>query len=433
MRAHLRALLLAKVIVGSLMAQSQPDFSAAAAGLAEFASVCQVSGERLWGVSLCGRLLLVDGRNRAVLATAPDPDRRFEKRDGYYAGRLPEDILIANTSVRWGGEPWAMVMLPLPPDYFQRLRLLAHESFHRVQPALGLNVSDTASAHLETESGRLWLRLELRALAEALRTEGVAGRNATKDALLFRAARQRLHAGAEKLESALEIQEGLAEYTGTVVALGVSGESIRRVARSVEDAEDQRAFARSFAYATGPALGLLLDRFAGSWRKSVTKDTNLAARLAQALGNPPVSGDVVKAAELRAQGYGFRALSADERARALRTRTVLTAYRQRFVDGPVLEFPKTEELNRSFNPNNLVPLGESGTIYPTGTFTSRWGKLELDSVGALLSPDNQSLRVTAPSDLQARPLRGPGWRLELAPGWTIRAAAKPGSFVLAPE
>ena len=74
-----------------------------------------------------------------------------------------------------------------------------------------------------------------------------------------------------------------------------------------------------------------------------------------------------------------------------------------------------------------------GTVYPTGTFISRWGKLQVDDVGALLAPDNQSLRVVAPADVQIRPVSGPGWRLDLAPGWTIRAAAKPGNFVLAPE
>jgi hypothetical protein len=336
----------------------------------------QWTGERLWGVSLCGRLLLVDGRSRTTLATQQDPDGKFENKEGIFLGKLPADLLIADTSVHWGGEEWAMVSLPLPTDQFQRIRLLAHESFHRVQPALGLRASDAVSAHLDSESGRLWLRLELRALAEALRTEGAISRKAAKDALLFRAARQRLNPGSERLEAALEVQEGLAEYTGTVVALGKSGESPARVARAVEDFEDHRAFARSFAYATGPALGLLLDRFGGSWRKSMRIDTNLASLLGKALSFR-AGVDVVKEAESRARRYGFQAVSEDEHSRAARTQALLASYRTRFLDGPILEFPKTEELRRSFNPNNLVPLGESGTVYPTGTFVSRWERFKL--------------------------------------------------------
>src|SRR5437899_3307870 len=170
-----------------------------------------------------------------------------------------------------------MVSLPLPIDEFLRIRLLAHESFHRVQPALGLRASDAASGHLDSESGRLWLRLELRALSQALRLDGDAARSATKDALLFRTTRQHLNAGADVRESALEIQEGLAEYTGTVIALARSGEALTRVARAVETFEDRPAFSRSFAYATGPALGLLLDRYAVGWRKKLKQDSNLAS------------------------------------------------------------------------------------------------------------------------------------------------------------
>jgi hypothetical protein len=367
------------------------------------------------------------------LATIPDPDRGFEERDGLFVGTLPTDLQVSNTSVQWGNEEWAMVSLPLPTDEFVRLRLLFHESFHRLQPALGLRASDAASAHLETESGRLWLRLELRALSQALRLDGEGARVATKDALLFRAVRQRLNVGAESRESALEIQEGLAEYTGTVITLERSGETLARVARATENFEDQPAFARSFAYATGPALGLLLDRYAGvSWRKNLKRDSNLALLLGQALGFHD-GEDLMSNAVSRANTYGYRAVAADEHSRAVRTQALLAGFRARFVEGPVLEFPKTVELRRTFNPNNLVPLGEIGTVYPTGTFVSRWGKLQIDDVGGLLSPDNQSLRVSAPTDPQARPLVGPGWRLELAPGWTIRPGPVKGNFVVSPE
>ena len=51
-------------------------------------------------------------------------------------------------------DEWAMVLLPLPDDEFSRVRLLAHESFHRVQAGLNLNASDAANGHLDTEAGR---------------------------------------------------------------------------------------------------------------------------------------------------------------------------------------------------------------------------------------------------------------------------------------
>jgi hypothetical protein len=111
----------------------------------------------------------------------------------------------------------------------------------------------------------------------------------------------------------------------------------------------------------------------------------------------------------------------------------MAGYRARFLNGPVLEFPRDEELRRSFNPNNLVPLDDKGTVYPTGTFAAIWGRLEINEVGGLLAPDNQALRVTAPAEPSVHPLTGPGWKLELAPGWTVRPAGKAGDFIVARE
>ena len=98
-----------------------------------------------------------------------------------------------------------------------------------------------------------------------------------------------------------------------------------------------------------------------------------------------------------------------------------------FVEGPTLNFPKVANLHRTFNPYLLVPFGTQGTYYPNGTFSADWGKLQVESVGAILSSDNRLVRVVAPAD--ARALKGPGWTLELEPGWAVRPmAGRNGSF-----
>jgi len=79
-----------------------------------------------------------------------------------------------------------------------------------------------------------------------------------------------------------------------------------------------------------------------------------------------------------------------------------------------------------------VPFPPHGTYYPNGTFAADWGKLQLDSGGAVLAPDNLSMKVAAPADPAARPLRGDGWTLVLSPGWTIRPGTRPGSLTLVP-
>ena len=345
-------------------------------------------------------------------------------------GVFPERFTPSNTSIQWGGQEWATVMRPLPQDPYQRIALLAHESFHRIQSSAGLGGSDTANPHMDTEAGRLWLRLELRALARALRTAGPAGRQSAADAMLFRLYRHRLCAGSDAMEAAMEKQEGLAEYTGVFVAMRATGEDISREARIVESFEDSNAFARSYGYATGPALGLLLDRYAAGWRERATGNA-LDSMLTAAL-HIKEAKELADEAQRRASLYGYSAVAAAEHEREERHKALLAELSSKFLDGPVLIFPTVPDMRRNFNPGNLVPFPPHGTYYPTGTFTAQWGKLQVDSDGALVAPDNRSLRVPAPLDPDGRPVRGAGWVLQIEAGWTIRPSGGPGTFAVVP-
>jgi len=419
------------IVAGRLAAaEVSAETRIAAQGLDEFSRVCEHDGILLWHKSLCGLMVLVDSSTRAAIANRPDPDNRFRKSGDIFVGEFPEQFTPSNTAIQWKGQEWATVILPLPVDPFRRLALLAHESFHRIQPGLRLGASDAPNAHLDTEAGRVWLRLELRALTRALRSEGTAGRQGAADAMLFRIYRHRLFPGSEVMEAALEKQEGLAEYTGVFIALRETGESIGREARIVEAFEDSDAFARSFAYATGPALGLLLDRYAAGWRERAAA-TSLDSMLASVLNVKPPE-DLQREVRMRAGLYGYAAVAAAEREREERHKAFLAELTSKFVDGPTLDFPPAAEMSRNFDPGTLVPFPPHGTYYPTGTFAASWGKLQVQSGGALVASDNRSVRVSVPADPEARPIRGDGWVLQIAPGWTIRTSGRPGSFSVIP-
>ena len=322
-----------------------------------------------------------------------------------------------------------MILLPLPNDPFARISLLAHESFHRIQPDLGLSASDEPDPALDSEAGRLWMRMELRALARALRSDGTAGRQGAADAMLFRTYRDELCPGTARMEAAMEKQEGLAEYTGVFIALRETGETVSREARMVESFEDSNAFARSFGYAVGPALGLLLDRYSPGWRKAIREADSLDSMLISAL-KFEVPGNLQSLAKERAALYGYRAVASAEKEREQTHQAFLGELQKKFLQGPTLDFPKAPEMTRNFNPQTLVPFPPYGTFYPSGKFAANWGKVEVESGGALLAPDNRSLRLPAPSDINARPVRGDGWTLHLAPGRTLRRSDDTKNYIV---
>ena len=177
-----------------------PDTAAAVSAVHDFEAACRRDHGALWGRTLCGPMLVADRGSGFAVASERPPEGIFEERDGVYVGRIPDGMALANTSFDWSGHRWSSVRMPLPTDRFERLALLAHEAFHRIQPELGLEGADAMNAHLDERNGRYWLRLELHALSTALRSSGQAARTAARDAMLFRANRQRLYPGADTLE-----------------------------------------------------------------------------------------------------------------------------------------------------------------------------------------------------------------------------------------
>lgn len=405
--------------------------------LAELETACG-RAEAIWPAELCGPLVLVHPGTRLAVANQPDSDGQFRKRDGMFVGEWPAGMGVANTAVDWGGTTWAMVMLPLPEDAFTRLQLLAHESFHRIQPELGFEISNPMASHLDEEEGRVWLRLEIRALARALASEDGKAREAVLDGLLFRRIRHASFPGSASVERRLEAHEGLAEYTGVRFALGVAGADREELARRVEAFEDRPSYVRSLGYGTGPALGLLLDRYEPGWRREVGPAPDLARRLATALDAPEADPESPPRRELaarRAVAYGSEVVRAEEAERAERLAAERERYREELVEGPVLRL-ELPERRLMFNPNTVVSLGDEGHVYPGSILIGPWGRLTLQEGAALATANRDRASVAAPEVLEPGDdgaVNGPGWILELEPGWHLVPGPRPGDYRLEPE
>ena len=294
---------------------------AARAVFAEAAALCAADDGKLWGVTLCGPIMLVDPATHAFAANRNDARGTLAAAGGVFIGSLPADQNVANTAFDWGGVRWTQLQWPLPDDHADRATLLMHESFHRVQPKLPLPAPREAdNAHLDTLDGRYLLQLEWRALAQALEAQGErAARAAAEDALRFRDERRQLYPGSGESETALEINEGLAQYTGVMLGNATSEARTAAALRDLVRHVDDPSFVRSFAYANGPAYGLLLDRFAPGWQRRIAPGDELGVLLISAL---KIGGVADSPAQLgkRAARYGGDALLKAEIAHDARRR-----------------------------------------------------------------------------------------------------------------
>ena len=236
---------------------------------------------QLWGVPLYGPTMFVDPNTRFIVANQMDRDGRLSANREVYTGTLEPTVNIANTSVSWAGTMWTMVdwNAVSPTDSYDRARLLIHESWHRVQAELGIPSATTTNFYLDEPDGRIGLLLEFRALCRALLSEeATAQKKAIGDALTLRHYRQSRHIGNN--ENVFERHEGMAEYTGLKLC-GIPDSLLAKVvSRRLQLGESNDGLANSFAYLTGPALGLLLDRFSPHWRDSLRLGNDLPTLLA---------------------------------------------------------------------------------------------------------------------------------------------------------
>lgn len=398
-------------LLSAVGARAQDALALAPTAASELLALCGTDDGQLWGERLCAPLLVADPASRQVWASAADSQGVLARSGAGWRGALPTGVALANTSVEWAGVHWAMVLGPLPANATERRVLLAHEAWHAHQDALGLRAYDAACAHLETAEGRTLMRLEMRALAVAMRSTRRGRERALSDALAFRASRlTQFDAAAD--ERALELNEGLAAYTG--VKLGAGDGAAMFAAHTLDTAERSNALARTFAYATGPAYGLLLDDRRPGWRIEVKAGRfSPADLLAAQTRAAPLPGDRLAAAEAR---YGGAALRSEELARAERQAAQVAGYRSRFAEAPRLEIPGGQ-MQMEFDPYTVTPVEGLGTYYGTLTVRGTWGEAAA-SQGALISADGATVVLESPA---ADGLTGPGWRLSLTPGYGLSA------------
>jgi len=427
----------AGLVVGSAAFAAQPTSFSQAIGtdqatqaFTQAHALCTAERGRLWGRSLCVPMMFVDpGTREAVLNR---PVKGVLKDGAIYRLALPQGIGIANTSFDFQGERWSMVTWPLPTDTVERDILLMHESYHSIQPALGLqgNGGLGKNGELDSRDGRIWLRAEFAALRTALQASGQRRKQALADALLFRIYRMSLWPQAAADERSLELNEGLAESTGIDASQHGTNARVAAAIHDIDSVEKELSFVRSFAYATGPAYAELLDAVQADWRRKVTSDFAFGKAAASAYQIPMPKPDM----DLALAGigkYDGEQTIAQEDARAKLTADRNTRFTKALVDGPTLTLP-LKKFSISFNPRTVYSLPGQGSVYQTLTLGDAWGSLNVHDDGLALIPSTFG-SVTVP--LETVPvgmkLAGKDWSLTLSKDYRCEPDPQhEGSFIV---
>lgn len=387
----------------------------------EAQALCERDGGKLWGVPITAPMVIGDARTGTFATSQPPPP-----------GPRSRLIGLLNGPIQWGDTTWAAVTWDTISTWPEKTRgeALLHEAFHVVQRANGIAVADrarigpsarTENEHLDAAEGRYWLRLEWRALTRALRESGEARAKAVSDALAFRQARHARYPEHVVSEYALDMNEGLASYTATVLTAPSPTEALARGIELLADAEQMESYVRTFSYKSGPAYGLLLDAASPGWPRKMTASDEPAVLLMRVLGVQPAADAAAAAAR-----YGGGEIRSAEDQREQQRQARLDGLRRQFVDGPVLVMPGGG--SGLSNSTGAVMIPDVGTIFfHAYRQTGPWGSLEADK-GVLISSDGRTRRLPAPQRRDETTVAGDGWTLKVAPGWVVREGPRKGDY-----
>ena len=380
----------------------------------ELKSIADKDNKKLWGEYLYGPVMFVNPRTREIITNENDVNKTLLNINGVYIGKLSDKDILANTAYNWHGKIWTMILMPLPKSDYDRHVLMVHEAFHRIQGRLGLESPGETNNQLDDKLARILLRLEWEALLKALNDSPSAKQFDIQSALTFREMRRREYPGSTIKENAMEIHEGLAEYTGIKLGIADQFDRIRFIAEKVSDAGHFPSLVRSFPYESGPLYCLLLDQSNTDWRQMLNKNTDFGI-LTKKIFNITLEPNLKLSFEQRKNLYRFKEIEEYENGREIKKKQVVNDYKKIFVSGRKL-IASFVNMKIQFDPRNLIALDNYGTVYPTLKIVDDWGILEV-SKGALITSDWKKVIVSYPMKIEGNSLTGDGWQLTLNNGW----------------
>ena len=338
--------------------------------------VSDADNGKLWGKTLYGPAMFVDVQTRNLVANQQNKENTLVQKGNLYFGQLPEDIIIANTSIAYCGEDWTCVIWDGSRDLLTNTHLLIHESWHRIQEKIGLPACGSFNQHLDEAEGELLLKLELSILKTLLQDDSKDLSEGLRDAMTVRKMRQIMFPNGN--ENQFECHEGMAEYTAfKLLPLDNDNEAIRKglVAAAIAKGMDGSGFGNSFAYLTGPAYGLLIDEMIPDWRGSIRSGKTIPEVISTEVAIP----DTIDNTEIEriSACYGLTEYLNKERNRLEARDKEDAELRARFSESKWLVIPNNN-INFGFNPSErLVAYDTIGVICNTMQLRGSFGTLEV--------------------------------------------------------
>jgi hypothetical protein len=380
--------------------------------------ICAADAGRMWGINLCGPIMYVDQNTRKIYASEPDREGLLKPKDGVFTGSYPKEKIIDVIAVEYGGTLFAMVPVFAPEDEYRLKAYTFHALTHCMQKKKGISPRSFNNRHLNDRNARMWLKLEWKALRQAISSEGEERELAIRDALIFRGARHESFPAYVDDETRFENYEGLATFTYTRLVTSSVEEQKRRLLDGLRRYYDYRSFGQNYGFIHGALYAYLLADKGLSLEIIDADNVDLGRITAEVynISTPEVIRDVAGSIAIN---YDIQAIREEENERERRIKEAVNKELSIFTEKPVIYF-KLESPSFGFEPEDPNTLDTLGTIYKSIRVSDNWGKLVVEETGCLVSHNLNEIRVPARGvKISKNHVSGEEWTLLLNDSWEI--------------
>jgi hypothetical protein len=379
---------------------------------------CDSDGGKLWGKNLYGPMMFVDRPTRKIIANKPDKEGLLKLKDGVYNGSFPREMVLDNAGVVFGGTLFGTAPLPVREDTLRITSRAVHGLFHAFRKNSGIKPSINYIRTMDEKNSRLWLKLEWRALKNALNSSGDLRDQSIRDALVFRGARREQYQAEIGEENNFECWEGLTTFTYTLICSKSDDEARKSLIDILDRTYKFQSFSRSYGFIHG-ALYAWLAYQKGFDFKTIKTDSVDLSGVVKNLYNiqlPVICRDVAGSLAL---GYDVESIYQEEEKRLADIKEGIHREISAFTEKPVV-YIALESPYFDFEPEEIRSLDTLGTIYNSIRVSDNWGKLTVDKGGCLVSYNLRSMRVTAKNFTETKNhISGDGWHLILNDEWKV--------------
>ena len=386
---------------------------------------------KLWGENIWSDNILVLDYDNTIYTLKPLPDSKTMDSIIYYK-EIPDNILgFSNAVQEFNGEKYAVVLSNYLDDNSETI---IHELFHILQYK-HVTLSGEPISYLDNFDAREWLRLEYKALKNALsgidkQKDKSVVEKYVKDAFVFRKIRQNKYEEFSQKELEIETLEGLANYTGIV--LSTNPNKYQKAIREINQRELAKTYTRPFPYATGPAYGLIFDYLKLDWKDGIDKTYNFLEIYERLYVKKSIKTNKSKL-RIAQDRNNYLEIHEQEVERKIEQDKLINYYTKLLIKDPTLRVTLTStNYGRTFNMNGTLSLNDKNTVYSgiTGTASSRDdfgdfkildGKDKLGVAGIMgIWEDNKLTFVfPLPIDVDGNLIIGEYYEIELNEGWEV--------------